>query len=173
VLDEPDVVRCVADHFGPGVLDPQGKILRRALAECVFGTAPGHARALEWLESVVHPPVRRRIDAELASLQAGGGGVAVLDVPLLVQSGWDDFCDLLVVVECSADERRRRLAARRWSPGEQQAREAAWERRFPPGPLPAAKTLTVDASGDLPYTRHQVDLIWSRLRPPLGVADTG
>jgi dephospho-CoA kinase len=93
----------------------------------------------------------------------GGGTVVVLDVPLLVQAGWADWCDRLVVVSCSEEVRRQRLAARHWSRTEQEAREAAWNRNYTVAGLPEEKISTVDASGDLAYTLGEVDRIWSGL----------
>lgn len=165
LLATEDVREEVAAAFGPGVVDDRGEVSRRALAARVFGDAEALAR----LEAIVHPRVRRRIDAELRRLAAtsgpaGGEAVVVLDVPLLVQSGWDAVCDLLVVVECADAVRRGRLAARGWDETEQLAREAAWERRFSPVSLPPGKIRTVDTSGDLAYTRLRVEDIWSELR---------
>ena len=171
VLEEPDVIHQIADRFGADVLDAEGRILRRAVADRVFGPTPDHARALEWLESFVHPRVHSRISDELTALEARDGGrmpperdmVVVLDVPLLVQSGWADRCDRLVVVNCSEEVRRQRLAARHWNPAQQAAREAAWNRKYSAATLPSGKLSSVDASGDLAYTHSQVDLIWSGL----------
>jgi dephospho-CoA kinase len=88
--------------------------------------------------------------------------VAVLDVPLLVQSGWDAACDRLVVVECEDRVRRARLAARGWSPEQVAARDRAWERAGGPAAAPE-KSTAVDASGDPAYTRNQVDRFWMTL----------
>lgn len=169
VLEEADVRRRVVERFGPEVLDADGRIRRRAIAERVFGPTPEHAEALESLEAIVHPRVRSRIAAELATARAQAAAhprrddAVVLDVPLLVQAGWADACDRLVVVECDEAIRRARLAARCWTGGEQAAREAAWDRKYATAKLPADKILTVDASGDLAYTSGQVDRIWSGL----------
>ncbi|MFM8705188.1 MAG: dephospho-CoA kinase [Planctomycetia bacterium] len=172
VLGEEDVVRQVAARFGTGVLDAAGRIHRRAVADRVFGPTPAHTEALEWLESLVHPRVRERIAARLAAVRAedektreqgGPAAVVVLDVPLLVQAGWADVCDRLVMVHCADGVRRQRLADRRWSPAERSAREAAWERKYTAPTLPPEKIATVDTSGDLAYTQMQVDLIWSGL----------
>jgi dephospho-CoA kinase len=171
VLEEPDVIHQIADRFGTDVLDADGHIRRRAVADRVFGPTPDHVRELDWLEMLVHPRVHSRIDAELAALEArdqarippGVGTVVVLDVPLLVQAGWADRCDRLVEVNCSEEVRRQRLAARRWNPAEQEAREAAWNRKYSATMLPSGKMASVDASGDLAYTHSQVDLIWSGL----------
>lgn len=166
VLTEDDVVRQVADRFGDDVVDATGRIRRAAVADRVFGPTPTHTAAREWLEGVVHPRVRRRIAAELESLRAGeaergGRTVVVLDVPLLVTSGWADRCDHLVTVTCPEDIREQRLEARGWSPGQREARDAAWSRNEPPARLSVGKMATVDASRDLAYTHRQVDRIWT------------
>ena len=166
VLEEGDVVRQIVDRFGVDVLDASGRIRRRAVADRVFGCTPDHARALEWLEALVHPRVRSRIEAQLAALRArkdghDGDTVVVLDVPLLVQAGWADRCDRLVEVSCPEETRQQRLAARHWSRAEQEARETAWNRKYTAAGLAPEKISTVDASGDLAYTWSQVDRIWS------------
>ena len=168
VLDERDVVRQIADRFGADVVDADGRIRRRVIADRVFGPTPDHAVALQWLEALVHPRVRSRITAELASFGEREGSqsskaVVVLDVPLLVQAGWADRCDRLVEVSCSEEIRRQRLAARHWDPSEVEAREAAWDRKYAASALPSGKMATVDASADLAYTFDQVDRIWSGL----------
>ena len=168
VLEEGDVVRQIADRYGVDALDADGRIRRRSVADRVFGPTPDHARALEWLEALVHPRVRSRIEAQLAALRArkdghDGDTVVVLDVPLLVQAGWADRCDRLVEVSCSEETRQQRLAARHWSRAEQEAREAAWNRKYAAVGRPSEKMSTVDASGDLAYTLAQVDSIWSGL----------
>ena len=168
VLADDDVVRQIADRFGAEVVDAEGRIRRRAVADRVFGSTLEQARALEWLEALVHPRVHGRIAAELDAIRAregehGGQAVVVLDVPLLVQAGWADHCDRLVVVSCPDEIRRQRLIARHWSPAEQEAREAAWNRKYEDVGLPCEKIVSVDASGDLAYTRAQVDRIWSGL----------
>ena len=163
VLEEASVVAALRDRFGAGVLDPEGRIRRRVIAERVFGAGPESVRELGWLEDLVHPRVHRRIAAALEACRHAGVTVAVLDVPLLVQAGWADACSRIVMVECPDAIRLARLAARGWSDEEQAAREAAWNRRFSAAALPVAKTVTVDASGDLAYTLSQVDSIWSHL----------
>ncbi|MEI6256507.1 MAG: dephospho-CoA kinase [Planctomycetota bacterium] len=183
VLKENDVVQQIAGHFGSEVLDADGQIRRRAVADRVFGPTPDHHRALEWLESVVRPRVRQQIATTLAAFlsragqgearagqgeaRAGQGGkagaVLVLDVPLLVQAGWADACDRLVLVNCPDEIRSQRLATRHWTAAEQEARETAWSRKYEATLLPPGKIATVDTSGDLAYTWAQVDLIWSGL----------
>jgi len=167
-LEEPQVIAEVAIRFGPGVIDARGRVDRSAMAGRVFGGTPAHDADRAALEAIVHPRVRRRLEAVLANeaarnLPGGHAPTVVLDVPLLVQAGWDDLCTHLVVVECEDSVRRMRLAARGWSAEQIAARDRAWERGFHP-PLAGPTTWSVDASGDPAYTVVQVDRVWQAIR---------
>lgn len=169
VLDEPGVRDAIAARFGAAIVDDHGRVRRGALAERVFGPSAAHAAALAALEEIVHPRVGDRLREELDRLRrtpsaTGGETVVVLDVPLLVQSGWADACDRLIVVDCADAVRRTRLAARGLTAEQQAAREAAWTRAFRPDLVPSRKTAAVDASGDLAYTLRQVDRFWDDLQ---------
>jgi dephospho-CoA kinase len=164
VLSEPAVVEAIAARFGAGAIDAAGRVRRPVLAAAVFGANPEHERSLEDLERIVHPRVRQRIEARLAELAGeplARPRLVVLDVPLLVQTGWDRRCDRLVLVECPEPERQRRLAERGWPAEQRAARERAWERGWQSPP--AAKTSVVDAAGDSAYTRDQVERIFQEL----------
>lgn len=161
VLAEPEVVAALAARHGAEALDAAGAVRRPLLAERVFGPTPAHDAALADLEALVHPRVRRRIDERLTAIAArepaGGQAVVVLDVPLLMQAGWDRRCDRLVHVKCDEAERGRRVDLRGWPQPQRQARERAWERGY--RPPPPEKTLVVDAARDPAYTREQVGRI--------------
>ncbi len=161
VLDEPDAVGRIVARFGADVLDPAGRVRRPVLAERVFGPTAEHDAALRDLEAIVHPLVRGRIESRLAAIaaaeDAGVPGRVVLDVPRVMQAGWDRRCERIVVVECDEATRQRRLAERGWPSIQRAARERAWERNY--RPPPAEKTLVVDAAGDPAYTQGQVDRI--------------
>jgi dephospho-CoA kinase len=166
VLGEPEVAAAIAARYGAEVLDAAGAVRRPLLAERVFGPTPAHDAARADLEAIVHPRVRRRIDERLAAIAAAEPGsrpaVAVLDVPLLMQAGWDTRCDRLVEVVCDEAERRRRLDFRGWPEPQRQARERAWERGY--RPPPSEKTLVVDASRDPAYTLTQVGEVLAEIR---------
>jgi dephospho-CoA kinase len=167
VLAEPEVVAAIADLFGAEVLDAAGAVRRPLVAERVFGPTPAHDAALAALEAIVHPRVRRRIDERLAAIAAtppltGAPSLVVLDVPLLMQAGWDRRCDRLVRVECDEVERARRVDLRGWPRLQRQARERAWERGY--RPPPPEKTHVVDASGDPAYTQSQVGQVIESIR---------
>lgn len=172
VLGQPEVRAAIVDRFGADVLDAGGLVRRRALAERVFGPTSSHVEALADLEKIVHPRVHRRIAEALESLRSAEPSsglrepIVVLDVPLLLRAGWADSCDSIVTVTCDEGVRRARLATRGISREQQAAREASWQGSVegPPAGMPAGgtpkKTFAVDTSGDLEYTRQQVDRIW-------------
>ncbi|NDC54021.1 MAG: dephospho-CoA kinase [Planctomycetia bacterium] len=174
VLEEPGVTREIVARFGAGMLGPEGRVDRGRLAAAVFGPSSDHAAARAALEAIVHPRVRARIAGALAETReaerAAGrsDSVVVLDVPLLVRSGWHGACDRVVLAVCDDRVRRERLDRRGLSAEQQAARDAA-------GEDPGADTggtaadrpenvVAVDTSGDLAYTFRQVDRIWDSLR---------
>lgn len=173
VLETDEVRNAVASEFGRHLLDADGRIQRPALAAVVFGPTPDHARALAQLERIVHPAVRERMEARIDALRQAAGAeadqlVIVLDVPLLVQSGWTERCDRVIEVVCDESVRKARLRARGWSSDAIAWRDDAWMRRVPAGGLqgaiPAENSATVDTSLAMSYTREQVERVWKWLR---------
>src|SRR5438128_11400882 len=71
-----------------------GKVDRNKLAARVLGDAA----ALQRLEAIVHPLVHDAERRLLAKAQARGEQVAVLDIPLLFETGGDRRVDAVVVV---------------------------------------------------------------------------
>jgi dephospho-CoA kinase len=85
-----------------------GAVDRQILGARVLGDATGMAR----LEAIVHPLVRAAEEAFLAAATAGGHRVAVLDIPLLFETGGNARCDAVVVVSAPASVQKARVMAR-------------------------------------------------------------
>jgi len=68
--------------------------------------------AIKKLESIVHPLVAQARDKFLAEARRGGAKVAVLDIPLLFETGGDVRCDAVVVVSAPGDTQRARAFER-------------------------------------------------------------
>ncbi|MER8723644.1 dephospho-CoA kinase [Mesorhizobium sp. M1027] len=85
-----------------------GAVDRAALAERVLGDAP----ALKRLEAIIHPLVRAEADAFLAENRAAGAPLAVLDIPLLFETGGGNRVDKVVVVTAPPEVQRARVLAR-------------------------------------------------------------
>jgi dephospho-CoA kinase len=68
--------------------------------------------ALAKLESIVHPLVRVAEDKFRADAEARGSRVAVLNTPLLLETGGGERVDAVVVVTAPAEVQRKRLFER-------------------------------------------------------------
>ncbi|MGX8011092.1 dephospho-CoA kinase [Mesorhizobium sp. ORM8.1] len=68
--------------------------------------------ALKTLEAIVHPLVRADADAFLARHREAGAPLAVLDIPLLFETGGRNRVDKVVVVTAAPDIQRARVLAR-------------------------------------------------------------
>ena len=94
--------------FGPDVASPEGGIDRRKLGGHVF-TNPTDRKKLE---SILHPMVRQHRDKFLIDQERFGSQIAVLDVPLLYETGGDGLCDYVIVVYASENTMRHRALSR-------------------------------------------------------------
>jgi dephospho-CoA kinase len=155
--------RAVVARFGPGVVDPDGGLDRRALAGIVFAD-PG---ALADLNAIVHPAVRARIDDRLRELRTTAeAGVVVLEIPLLVESGRSYGAAAVIVVDCPEDVALRRLVVERgMDEGDARRRMAAQLSR--PDRL-AAADIVIDNSGSPAELAAEVDRVWIALTSPTG-----
>lgn len=85
-----------------------GTVDRSKLGQRVLGDK----EAIERLEQIVHPLVTRARERFLAEAERSGAAVAVLDVPLLLETSGDKRCDAVVVVSAPADMQRARAFER-------------------------------------------------------------
>src|SRR5262252_5888796 len=85
-----------------------GKVDRSKLAAHVLDDAA----ALKRLEAIVHPRVRASEQRFLADAQARGAKVAVLDIPLLFETGGERRVDAVVVVSAPPEVQRSRVLER-------------------------------------------------------------
>ena len=83
-----------------------GKVDRGKLGQRVIG----NAAAMRKLEAIVHPLVRKAEERFLAEAARAGATVAVLDIPLLFETGGDKRCDAVVVVSAPPGTQRARLS---------------------------------------------------------------
>ena len=99
----------LVERFGPEIA-PEGRIDRDAMAKVVF--ADGEKR--KWLEGYLWPKVGERIWAwreELAA-RADPPPAAIVEVPLLFESGMDQAFDHTIAVTADDDVRNERIGAR-------------------------------------------------------------
>lgn len=111
-LYEPggEAVAPVAEAF-PGSISRENdgdRVDRNALGQIVLGDSV----AIQKLETIVHPLVRAKQMKFLTDADARGNDIAVLDIPLLFETGGEDRVDKIVVVSAPADIQRDRVLSR-------------------------------------------------------------
>jgi dephospho-CoA kinase len=148
----------VVAAFGPSVLDDAGALDRPALGRLVFGDDAARRR----LESIVHPLVRARTADLIAA--APPDAVVVNDVPLLVEAGYRDRFQVVIVVQAPLEVRIERLARDRgMSRAEAESRIAAQatdeQRR-------EVADVVMDNDGTLDDLRARVDAVWKDVLLP-------
>ena len=85
-----------------------GAVDRARLGAAVLGDT----EALRRLEAIIHPLVREEEEAFLDRWRRAGAGLAVLDVPLLLETGGQSRCDAVLVVTAPPNVQRERVLAR-------------------------------------------------------------
>ena len=95
-------------RFGDAVFTPTGELDRAAMAALVFDDPA----ALEDLERIIHPEVRRLVETELRGRAVAEAPFVVIEAIKLVEGGLADRCDEVWLIDCPADLQRERLRAR-------------------------------------------------------------
>jgi dephospho-CoA kinase len=85
-----------------------GKVDRAKLGQRVLGDKDAIAR----LEAIVHPLVTQSRERFIADAERSNANVAVLDIPLLFETGGDKRVDAIVVVSAPAEVQRARVLER-------------------------------------------------------------
>ena len=138
----------VAEAF-PGVV-VDGAVDRTRLAE-VLGR---DGEAFRRLEAIVHPLVAQGRLEDLAAAQARGVRLAVLDIPLLFETGGDAAVDAVVVVTAPAEVQTARVLAR---PGMTRDRfDAIMARQMPDAEKRRRADLVIDTGVGLEAARARV-----------------
>jgi dephospho-CoA kinase len=142
----------------PGVMDASGGVDRNKLKARVLDDAA----ALRQLESIVHPVVARRQQAFLEAAEAAGADIAVLDVPLLFETGGERRFDAVAVVTAPAAVQRARVLSR---PGmTPEAFEAILARQTPDSEKRRRADFVINTGFGLGYAEAQVDEVLKALR---------
>jgi dephospho-CoA kinase len=127
----------------------EGKVDRAALSRRVLG-AP---EALQRLEAIVHPLVRQLEERFLAAAEKSGAKIAVLDIPLLFETGAERRVDAVVVVTAPPEVQRARALARGMSEAQF---EALLARQMGDAEKRARADFVVDTAHGIEAARAQV-----------------
>ena len=154
LLDSDPLLGRLGERWGSEVISPEGRVDRSRVGEIVFADP----EELTWLEAQIHPLVGERIAAWLASLPSTTE-IAVVEVPLLFESGMDGVFDTTVAVVAADAVRRERAEARGHAlVDEREARQLAQETKA------ARAEHTISNEGSLEDLERQLSALIEKLR---------
>ncbi len=157
----------IASVFGSRVLDKEGSLNRKVMAELIFRDA----KARTVLNRITHPAIARMADHEFQEYEKSGASLIVYDAPLLFEARAEGQVDKILLVTIDPTEQLRRLMAR-----DGLGREQALARissQMPQAVKAARADYFIDNSGSLEETRRQVRELMERLDvDPVGAPNT-
>jgi dephospho-CoA kinase len=155
-LYQGEAVAPIASVFPEAIVD--GQVDRQRLSENLAKNPANFRR----LEAIVHPLVRQREQQFLERQKQSGAEFAVLDIPLLFETGADQRVDIKVVASCDEGLQRRRVLAR---PGMTEEKlDLILSRQVPDGEKRARADFVVDTGVSIEDARRQVQAILATLR---------
>ena len=144
----------VRARFGDSVFNGES-LNRRALGAIVFSDAQAKAD----LEAILHPMVFEDTRAQLKSARESGVKIAVLDVPLLFETGMDAMCNEVFCVWTDEETQLSRLMERdHLSEGEALARIRS---QMPQDIKLEKSDVHIDTSGSIEETRARIDALYA------------
>lgn len=147
----------------PGTTE-KGVVDRAKLADALLEDPERFAQ----LEAIVHPLVREGQRDFLRTQAAVRAEMAVLEIPLLFETGADELVDVIIVVSASKDVQRERVLDR---PGMSEAKlESILARQMPDSHKRAHADFVVDTNGPIAESEAQVDAIIAMLATREGEA---
>jgi dephospho-CoA kinase len=149
--------RAIAARFGPTVLTEEGAVDRRRLGPMVFAD-PAARRDLE---AIVHPAVYRAIISGLRAIErADSPALAVVDVPLLYETGHERDFDRVIATVCPPAMQIERLRKRGLSESEARQRLDA---QMPAEEKAARADYRIRTDGTHAETDAQIDALLTLL----------
>ncbi len=143
----------MVERWGEKILSEEGELNRQAVADIVFKDA----EELLALNEIVHPLVREEI-ARLRVHYASGTAPIIFDIPLLIESGYEDL-DGIIVVDLMPEEAVRRLVTYRGFSAEDAnnriSNQVKREERI------EKADFVIDNNSDLASLDKEIDRAWS------------
>jgi dephospho-CoA kinase len=152
-----DATARIAERFGADVLDADGAVDRAKLGPIVFAD-PSARRELE---AIVHPAVYRAVAAGIRAFELTGDyPFAVVDVPLLYETGAEKDFDRVIATSCSPALQVARLITRGMTEDAARQRLAAqWSAET----KASRADFVITTDGTFEETDRQLDAVYRQL----------
>lgn len=148
----------VLQRFGRAIIASDGHIDRAKLGEIVFNDS----EARKALNEITHPRIISALEHRIQEFRGNhpGGGVLVVEIPLLVECDLKYLVDKVIVVVAEQQAQLNRLTIRGISPDQASSRISSQMPLIEKVPL-ADWVITTDTS--LEDTKRQVEVIWKEV----------
>ncbi|MBO4951058.1 MAG: dephospho-CoA kinase [Clostridia bacterium] len=94
--------------FGNEILEDDGSLNRKKLAELAFSDK----EKLQKLNGITHFHIMKKIEKWLCDVKKDGAKLAVIDAPLLFESGANALCDITLAITAPYASRLKRIIKR-------------------------------------------------------------
>lgn len=104
-------LRALVEEFGDDIVTAEGLLDRRRLSQLVF-IGDGSEKRLQKLNEISHKFILDETRKRLSEYEKAGFTAAIVDAPVLFESGFDKECDAIVAVLAKREIRIARIIAR-------------------------------------------------------------
>lgn len=108
IFEDKELLQIVFEKFGPSIKNNDGSLNRKALGNIVFND---DEKLIE-LNNITHPRIKEKIFNQIRNLEEQGKPIVILDGALLVETGYLDDVDKLIVVTCDEEIQIERIKKR-------------------------------------------------------------
>lgn len=160
-----DCLEALVSEFGEDILTPLGSLDRAKLRLAVFGGADAEMQRRR-LNEITHSHILDRTREILSVYEKEGREFAIVDAPLLFESGFDKECDVIIAVTADKEQRVLRIVKR-----DGLSPEAARDRiesQLSDGELVSRSDYVITNNGDLEELKDRVLFIANDLNKKRG-----
>ncbi len=110
VDNDAQVLQQIINAFGQDVLNLDGRLNRKKLAQIIFNVKKNKQQ----LENILHPRIRDEVLMQLHVLATDNTppDYVIIVVPLLIEANYDDFIDRILVIFADEEKRIERVRQR-------------------------------------------------------------
>lgn len=108
IFEDKKLLALVFEHFGDSIKNKDGSLNRKALGNIVFNDD----NKLVELNNLTHPKIKEKVLKEIEKIKLYNKDIVVIDAPLLIEGGYLEIVDKVVVITCNEDIQIKRIQQR-------------------------------------------------------------
>lgn len=108
IYENQELLKNIKKEFGDSVINEDGTLNRKSLGKIVFR----EENKLKKLNELTHPVIKELIKKDLEKYESIGEKLVVVDAALLIECGYQDMLDVIVVITCSENIQIERIKSR-------------------------------------------------------------